>query len=88
MGSEMCIRDSPKRFLPDRGTFKGIVKELQEIKKLCKNNQVETAGDLNIHPGFTKKVPGFEKALSDFVAKHCRRSNLQVVSFMGLDGGF
>ena len=77
----------PKKFRPDRETFKGIVKDLEEIKELCESNQVSTSGVLNIHPGFTNKVPGFEKAVSDFVAKHCRRSNLQVVSFMGLSGG-
>jgi hypothetical protein len=80
--------DDPMLFSPDRETFKGIIQDLKQIKELCESNQVSTSGDLNIHPGFTQDVPGFKKAISDFVAKYCVRSRLQVVSFMGLSNGF
>jgi hypothetical protein len=76
-------------FLSDDKAFDAMIKDLRDIKSFLDQAGVTTANqELNIHPGFTKKVPGFTDKLRALLKTHLNRERLAVVSFMGIPGQF
>ena len=84
-------RTDGKRFpiLPDDKAFGAIVEDLRKLKTFSEEGGAPTAGkELSVHPALTKKVPGFTDRLRALLKTHLRRERLDVVSFMGIPGGF
>lgn len=76
-------------FIPDRPAFAAVVSDLRKIKAFLEEGGVKTTGqELNVHPGFTAKVPGFTDKIRALLKTHLSRKRLDVVSFMGIHGGF
>ena len=76
-------------FIPDNKAFNAIIKDLRGIKAFLLQSGVTTAGEpLNVHPGFSKKVPGFTDKIRALLKTHLNRNRLDVVSFMGIPGKF
>jgi hypothetical protein len=76
-------------FIPDNNAFNAVINDLRGIKVFLKEADVNTTGqELNVHPGFIKKVPGFTDRLRTLLKTHLNRKRLDVVSFMGISGGF
>lgn len=84
-------RTDGKRFpiLPDDRAFKAVIEDLRRIKTFSEQGGAPTADqELSIHPGFTKKVPGFTDQLRALLKTHLHRERLAVVSFMGIPSQF
>jgi hypothetical protein len=76
-------------FIPDKVAFAAIINELRGIKTLLQQAGVTTANqELNVHPGFIKKVPGLTDKLRALLKTHLARKRLDVISFMGIPGKF
>ena len=76
-------------FQPDKAAFGAVVKDLQELKEFLRAAGVVTeSAKLGVHPGLAAKVPGLNDRLKALLKKHLNRQRLQVISFMGIPGGF
>lgn len=74
-------------FVPNKNKFKQMLADLLAIKQKLKEQNVSTAGALDIHPGFQNQNTdkAFRGRLKTFLKKHLAPQNLSNVAFMGLD---
>lgn len=75
----------PPRAVPDDETFQKIVDDLKSLKQFLAEANVDTAGNLTVHPGFEENVPGFRDRVLSFLKRHLKNERLSAVAFMGLD---
>jgi hypothetical protein len=74
---------------PDKEAFKALVDDLRAIKAFLAQANVDTTGqELNVHPGFIKKVPGFSDKIRALLKRHLSSRRLAIISFMGIHNGF
>ncbi|GAA5124956.1 hypothetical protein GCM10023212_25700 [Luteolibacter yonseiensis] len=71
-------------FQADDAALDAIVADLKEIRDLVSAGAATRGVPLDVHPGFVKKIPGFQSRLQAFLMKHLNRRRFQVVSFMGI----
>ena len=83
------ISNAQMPFVPDRTAFLPAIKELQKIKADLKSAGIDTSGKaLSVHPGFARVDAKLAEKLRAFIKNHLRRSQLQVISFMGIPKQF
>jgi hypothetical protein len=73
-----------QRVIPDKDAFRSVLQSLQDIKAMMQRANIPTEGELDVHPGFRKQVPGFAEALKALVKKHLNQQRLAAIAFMGV----